>query len=278
MSDATTPKQGDHVFNAIDSAIMRPFETIRSLRSPVIDGQQFIYTFLLHSYSLAKQLAEMPVHAASRKYVASAGDEHEALRLIGALRGRFPSLARVSAALLREIHVQNSDLYGDAAARFETEALRALQQALEIAVAPANTPPAPMTPEPRPGIAFQQMLNAAYDPAAALAVIADSVSSESSAVQSRFHGVIVALAETLDRPGMWRDPYTAFHEERPSTTGSIVNGIGDALRQLESLKSPGVTFSNWIKDEIANHARSAQAEADYGSMLHLVYARLQQIH
>ena len=40
---------------------MRPFETMRSLRSPIIDGQHFVHDYLMHSYSMAKQIAEGPL-------------------------------------------------------------------------------------------------------------------------------------------------------------------------------------------------------------------------
>jgi hypothetical protein len=52
---AATPKQGDHVFNPVETPIIRPFETIRSLRSTFVDGEHFIHDYLLHSYSMAKR-------------------------------------------------------------------------------------------------------------------------------------------------------------------------------------------------------------------------------
>lgn len=57
MSATATPKQGDHVFNAVDTALMRPFETVKSLRSPIIQGQHFVHDYLLQSYSMATQIA-----------------------------------------------------------------------------------------------------------------------------------------------------------------------------------------------------------------------------
>jgi hypothetical protein len=57
VSATATPKQGDHVFNAVDTALMRPFETVKSLRSPIIQGQHFVHDYLLQSYSMATQIA-----------------------------------------------------------------------------------------------------------------------------------------------------------------------------------------------------------------------------
>ena len=76
MSATATPKQGDHVFNAVDTALMGPFETVKLFRSPIIEGQHFVYDYLLHSYSMAKQIAEAPILAAGRKLESEIGRAH----------------------------------------------------------------------------------------------------------------------------------------------------------------------------------------------------------
>src|SRR5438309_2125078 len=157
MSASATPKQGDHVFNAVEIAIMRPFESIRALRSALVDGEHFLHDYLLHSYSMARNMADAPILVAARNLVALAGAEEDSLREISALRSRYPALARVSSQLLREIHLQNSNQFGAASRRFEFEFLREVQQSLETAVAPAAAKP-PATLTPSPGIASQQML------------------------------------------------------------------------------------------------------------------------
>lgn len=271
------PRQGDHVFNSLETAVMRPFDVIASLQSPHVSGQYFIYDYLLHSYSLAKQTAESPALTAARRFAATASGHESAQRLLASLRSRYPSLTRVSGAMLQTIHTQNAEQFGAAVTRFELEFLTALYQALEKTMA-ANGPKAPGF-APNPGIAYQQMLDSAYDPAAALAVIASSAAREDPAVQGQFHGVVVAIADTLDRPGMWKDPYLNYRGGAASATGGAVQAIGDALLQLDSLKAPGVTFTVWARDEIANHARasSPKTESDFGAMLSLLYRHLQQM-
>ncbi|MBI4909056.1 MAG: hypothetical protein HY820_35875 [Acidobacteria bacterium] len=131
-----TPKQGDHVFNAIETAILGPVETIRGLRSAIVDGQHFLHDYLLISYSLARRIADSPALVAARKYVASGGAEEDAVREIAALRTRRPKLARITPALLRDMHQRNATQFGAAAERFELEALSTVIQALEAAIAP----------------------------------------------------------------------------------------------------------------------------------------------
>jgi hypothetical protein len=82
MSSGTTPKQGDHVFNDLEQAFIRPFETIRALQSPHVFGQNFLYDYLLHPYSLLKQAAETHALAEARTIAASQGAEEDALRSI----------------------------------------------------------------------------------------------------------------------------------------------------------------------------------------------------
>jgi hypothetical protein len=45
---------------------------------------------------------------------------------------------------------------------------------------------------------------------------------------------------------------------------------------MDFIKAPGVTFTQWMRDEIAQKARLPDADSDYGAMLHLVHGRLQQ--
>ena len=140
MSATATPKQGDHVFNAGDTALMLPFETVKSLRSPIIEGQHFVHDYLLQSYSMARQIAEVAILVAARNLVASAGAEEDALRELLNLRPRYPALVRINSVVLRVVHQRNSDRFGAAAARYEFEVLSSIQQALETAVAPVIAP------------------------------------------------------------------------------------------------------------------------------------------
>jgi hypothetical protein len=275
VSATATPKQGDHVFNAVDTAVMRPFETVKLFGSPII--QHFVYDYLLHSYSMAKQIAEAPILAAGRTLVASVGAEEDSLRELLKLRPRYPALARINSTVLRDVHQRNSSRFGDAAARYEYEVLRAIQQALEAAVAPATAQPRHSSTPASPGIAFQQMLDAAYDPAAALVVITNSASRETTAIQGTFHTPIAGMVDTLDRPIMWRDPFANFREERSTATGRIITTIRDVLTRMNQLKAQSVILGKWIREEIAQKTQPAQTDGLFGSMLHLVHERLQQM-
>ena len=275
MSASAVPKQGDHVFNAIETAVLRPFATLQAMRSPTIPGQHFVHDFLLHSYSFARRVADEPVFAAGRNLIATAGAEEEALREFTHLRPRYPLLARVNAGTLRAIHQRNSTRFGEAAARFEVEVLRAIQQTLEIAVAP--TPAGRPAATANPGIAFQQMLAAAYDPAAALVVLTNSVTSETPAVQAVFHSLLAAVADTFDQPMRWREPFTVFRADRPSATAETINTILQVLTRMDLLKAQSVIVGTSIQREISQKARSPQTDEAFGSMLHLIHSRLQQL-
>jgi len=276
MSTAVT-KQGDHIFNFLETPILRPFDTIKSLRSAYVDGEHFVQDYLLHSYSLTRQVAEKPVLVEARKYSASAGAEEDALRELAALRPKYPSLARLNAALLREIHLRNSDEFGDAATRYEIELLSAVGEALEAAFAAPAAPAGRPVRTASPGIAYQQMFNAAYDPAAALVVIVTSMARETASAQGVFHPLIAAIAETLDRPGMWREAYAGYREDRHTKTGEIITSIREVLTSLEVLKAQGVMMGTYVKNELAQKSRAQQGQDDYGAMLHLIHTWLQQM-
>jgi hypothetical protein len=245
------------------------------MRSPSVLGQHFVNDFLLHSYSFARQIADEPIFAAGRNLIATAGAEEDALREFSRLRPRYPFLARVTAATLRAIHERNSTRFGEAAARFEVEVLRAIQQALETAVMPNTVPRLSATANP--GIAFQQMLAAAYDPAAALVVLTNCVTSETPAFQPTFHPLLVAVADTFDQPMRWREPFSAFRADRPSATVQTVNTILQVLTRMDLLKAQSVIIGTSIQREIAQKTRSPQTDAAFGSMLHLIHSRLQQL-
>ena len=281
MSASATPKQGDHVFNAVETAILAPFETIRSLRSPLVDGQHFLYDYLLHSYSIAKNIADAFTGLAARSLSASAGAEQDALREMGKLSGQHVALRRVDAQRLREIHLQNASDFGSAARRFEVELLKTVQQALQVAVAPRA--PRARLPDTIPGIACQQMLAAAYDPGSALIVVMDRMCGEPVPAQSLFHPVIVGIVQTLDRPAMWMTPYQNFKEPRetagrePRPTIAAIRKIREVLARVEAFKAQSSVFAALLKNEIAHKGRSAGAEETFGAMLHLLHARVSQM-
>jgi hypothetical protein len=275
MSASATPKQGDHVFNAVETAIPAPFETIRSLRSGFADGQHFLHDYLLHSYSIAKNIADAFTTLAARSLSASAGAEQDALRDIGKLCAPYPALRRVNAGMLRDIHLRNASQFGAAARRFEVEFLRTVQQALEAAVAPRGARASAQTASP--GIACQQMLAAAYDPGSALVVVVDRMSGEATPAQSAFHPVIVGIAQTLDRPAMWKSPFDAFRESRATATGAVIGKIRDVLARIEAFKAQSSVFAALVKNEIAQKGRAPSADDTFGAMVHLLHARLQQM-
>jgi hypothetical protein len=276
MSASAAPKQGDHVFNAVDAAVLHPYETMFSLRTALVDGQQFVHDYLLHSYSFVRDIARNHVLVAARKYVATAGNEQDAVRELIRLASRHPVLRNITPGLLRDVHTRNAERFGDAAAEYEIESLLAVRQALERAVAPADAPPAARITH-GPGLAFQHLLDNAYDPAAALSVIICSMAFEQPGVQSNFHSVIVGIAETLNRPGAWKEPYAGFRESRRTNTGETITNIGNALLRMDGLKGQSVILAKWINDEIAQKARTAGADAIFGSMIPLLHTRLQQM-
>jgi hypothetical protein len=275
MSASATPKQGDHVFNAVETAILAPFETIRSLRSGFCDGQHFLHDYLLHSYSIARNIADAFTSLAARSLSASAGAEEDALREIRKLWAQYPALRRVDAQLLRDIHLQNASHFGAAVRRFEVELLKTVQQALESAVAPRAAQAAGQTPSP--GIACQQMLASAYDPGSALIVVVDRMSGEATPAQSAFYPVIVGIAQTLDRPAMWSSPFDAFRESRATATGAVIGKIREVLARIEAFKAQSSVFAALVKNEIAQKGRAPGADDTFGAMVHLVHARLQQM-
>ena len=278
MSAGATPKQGDHVFNAVTEAILHPFETIRSLPSPDVDGGHFLHSYLLHTYSVVKQAVENHELDMARQLVATAGADQDALKELSRLRNQYPAFAQVTSDRLRQIHTSNSTQFGAAAKRYEVEFLKAIMESLQAAVAPDQAGPRhPRTASP--GIAYQQLIDAAYDPAAALVVVASNVARESIPGQRAFDAVIVSLAETFDQPARWDDPFTTFAENRPTNTGKIIVLIRNVRLQLKYMKTPGFSLERWIAAEIAKTTQGAppRIASECGAILHLLHQQLQRM-
>lgn len=278
MATSGAPRQGDHVFNDLSLAFLRPFEILQSLSSSHLDGRHFLNDYLLHAHSFARLMAEAPPLTQARTLAASAGDEDNALSEIARLRARNPALARINAAYLRTIHEQNSTSFGSAGHRYDVEVLTAIQQALEAAIAPANRP-AGAARTASAGIACQQMIAAAYDPAAALVVVTASASQEPASSQANFHRTIVAIADSLDKPATWKEPYENFWQNRhsPSPASQKLESILAVFRCTDGLKSQSSAFTGLIANEIRHKATTPGAAEDYSAMLHLLHMRLQQV-
>jgi len=160
MAPNSNPKQGDHVFNEVAFVIMRPFETIRTLGSAFVQGKHFLYDYILHSYSWAKQIADAPALATARQLTASADADADALRVLNQLKFKYPALARTTPSVLRDAHSANAVKFGTASRRFERELLATIQLSLEATMATAAARAAGSRAATL-GIVGQQMLSAA---------------------------------------------------------------------------------------------------------------------
>jgi hypothetical protein len=278
MAAPVGPRQGDHVFNDIETAILRPFEAISAMPWSFGGGRQFLARYLLHTYEMARDLAGRAVHRNARTLSAPANAGADAVRELGRLVRQYPELRNLSAGVLLGIHTRNSTAFGDASRRFEWVVLKEIQEAIEKALDPQYQSPSRVQ---TPGLALQAMLNAAYDPAAALVVLTGSMSRETSHLQGALIPLILEVFQTLEQPGSWREPFRKFHQGRPNptATGRIAGAIWDGLLGLDSLKMPGTLFSKSIRDEIAAGPQvlAQQTTAQYGEMLHLLHQYLQRI-
>ncbi len=274
MASFSAPKQGDHVFNDVATAILSPFEIIGSANLSRGTGRDFIQRYLLHTHNLAKELADRAVLRTMRRFSASEGGQDDALRELGKLAGRYPRLASLNPGVLHGIHVKNSTAFGAATRRYEVALLTELRQSIEATLAGRRS-----TSPRNSGIAFQQMLDAAYDPAAALVAITLSMYNETTQLQGAFLPVILDLVEALDRPGLWKEPYKNFRESKTTATGALIHEIGLAQLNLDSMKAPGSLFTSNLSDEIAAGPRfqPQQTQSEYGEMLHKLHQHLQRL-
>jgi hypothetical protein len=103
------------------------------------------------------------------------------------------------------------------------------------------------------------------------------MSGEAAPAQSVFHAVIVGMAQTLDRPAMWKSPFEAFRESRTTATGAAIGKIREVLGRIEAFKAQSSVFAALVKNEIAQKRRSPGADETFSAMLHLLHARLQQM-
>src|SRR3954464_14831551 len=107
------PRQGDHVFNDVSTALSKPFDTVKAFHSPHVDGQEFLYTNLLFTYSLVRQASVEPALLSARELVATA-DMERTSRALDPLRSRYPDVAAVNPNLLRNLHALNAKRFGAA--------------------------------------------------------------------------------------------------------------------------------------------------------------------
>lgn len=267
MGGSHTPKQGDHVFNAVNDVLMLPFESLSGLQvPPPADGSRFVQIYLLHSADRIRRIADNEGLSAARKLSASQGAEEDALRVLAGLSDRRPALRRVNPGLLRKVHLENASQFGSAALRYELEVLGAVRSSIEGLLGGAAAPAGLGT---KAGLAFQELLNHAYDPGSALVMIAKTMQNENPGVQGTFLGLIESIADKLERPAMWRDPFIAFSEAntRQSETARIVEIIAEGLRQLQYLKVPGFSLDSSIREEIKQIARGLPLPPNEASAL-----------
>ena len=281
MPPTDEPRQGDHVFNDVAIAVTRPFEIIKAMRSADADGQHFVHEHLLCTYSFLRRATYTPEFRAAREFSATGGME-STLRVLAEIRERFPRAASVTGAQLRALHDRNSAEFGAAATRFEIAFLRTVSRCLETLLRSGDTPTASHAGT-NPGIVYQQMFDDAYDPAAALRVVADSRLRETPNSRGVIDRWIGGVVETLTTPPLWREPYRAlpaYGKTLPSTAAErIIHTIGSALLRLDSAKTRGLSLTMTMTNELLSNGRqrSADLERKFGALLSLIHQRLQQV-
>lgn len=263
MSDTTTtPKQGDHVFNDLSTAIVRPFETIKSLP----EGRMFVFEHLVKFDDSMRELSERPDLQESRKYSAMDGDEQDAFQRPPA---QFQSLSRVE---LQALHDANAAAFGAAAARYELATLEVVYSLVEQAISPGNAS------LPNCGNAFQQMFQSSYDPASALVLILARTKREAVPKQSPCYNVAFQVMQSLQRPANWSAPY-ANAVDTSSATGKLIDGIGSSMRKLESMRMLGMSMTERMRIEMSPYLKESAAKrgGELSRTLHALHGKIQKL-
>lgn len=262
MSDNSTPKQGDHVFNDLSTAIVRPFETIKSLP----EGRMFIFEHLVKFDDSMRELSERADLQESRKFTAMDGDEQDAFQRPPA---QFQSLSRTE---LQTLHNANAAAFGEAASRYELATLEVVYSLVEQAIAPG-------TPQlPNCGNAFQQMFQSAYDPAAALVLILSRTKREAPPKQTPCYNVAFQVMQSLQRPANWGLPY-ANPTDTSTATGRMIDGIGSSMRKLESMRMLGMSMTERMRIEMSPYLRetASKRSGELSRTLHALHGRIQKL-
>ena len=277
MAATADPQQGDHLFNDLGTAVLRPFLRIRDLCSPEANGEDFLNTHLLHTFSMAHGIAHAKTLVAARTLVAT-GTVDEADRALTSLRTRFPALKPITARALRAVHDRNAEQFGNAAQRFEMTFTVAIRNAVQAAIAGRALQPRSRE-DANASMAFQRLVGSAYDPAAALRLLVARLATEAASSQGALQNFIVRAAEAIDRPTFWRNPFLDLQAKDPAASIRTITSVKDKLLDLYALNSRGMNFSLVVQTEIEQVAAEATPEvrATYDGMLYLLHRRVQQL-
>lgn len=276
------PKQGDHVFNDLETAIVAPVETITSFQGDTVNGQHFLDDYLLHTKCMFQKLAGDELWRSSRSYTASDGDEEDVLKELRKLQPKMPSLPRLEPVLLREIHDDNANRFGERRERYEYDFFNCLQ---DLLTGVANGDAAGPAPRSMLGahIAFQRMVDRAYDPAAALVVVTKRSLMDDSIGQGVTQRLISSLAQAAmaNDPTQWTHPFELFPLSKAGETKRVADGMHATLEHRRQINVQGQTVLRVMCAELATKENpritpGERREAS-GYMLHLVNQRLRQM-
>jgi hypothetical protein len=279
-------KQGDHVFNDLQTAIERPIHSIRSATNAGVDGHHFLIDYLPHGADLARRILRDPIWLAVRQYVAAPGQEQDGLNRLNRVATNRGFVARVTYQKLVHAHLENAERFGQAANRFEFEFLSAMVHALTVAIKrpdSSNNSNLIFNERASPIIAFQSMVNAAFDPAAAMIVLIDRADKENALGQGSILNLIEAIWGTIDpnRPALWADAWNQFRETRPQPVVKLVNDVRSALNGFSALKVAGQSEILQTLSEAASGRKSGvkpdEWTAHYAYMIAASTTRVEQL-
>lgn len=274
-------KQGDHVFNDLEGAILAPFETLAQLRSEELQGEDFVNDYLLHAKTLAKNLAEDEFWLATRSIVATSHDEDDVIKELRKLQLQFPSIPVINNEVMNSTHLANAREFGEASEEYERDFLIAMR---EMLTAVATDAPSDLTPVLTAHIAFQKIVNTAYDPAAAMVAIAKQAMLEDLLDEPATLDLIAALGQIIVRPNphQWHAPYEVYRLHKTSHTQKLAQSIHQTLQRRDLLSMHGQNLLRVVRSEMTEKdvvgISAEDRKKQYGYMLHLVNQRIMQMH
>ncbi len=221
MADRLTgsgTKQGDHVFNDLRTAIERPIDSMREARVEGLDGEHFLTDFLPYGVDLAKRILRDPIWQTVRQFTATPGEEPQALLRLSRVAANRPVLAGITKEKLVSIHSENAGRFGAETHRFESEFLTAMRHALAVATEHPDTPNNAnlIFGTDSPTMAFQSLVDTAFDPAAALVIVIAHADRLTVLGQSSGLTFLESVWGTIDpwRPALWTETWNQFRGTR----------------------------------------------------------------
>lgn len=235
----STPKQGDHVFNDLESGILRPFRVVSSIGCGNAPGHPALSDYMHVGIDDAKRLFRRAAYTDARRLVSHPSVEADILKVLNPRRRQY-GRAELTLQKLRDTHHRNASQFGSRLQEYTEAAIDCFLAVLTAAIdKKTHTPGISAVKSTTVSLRGCALVHASFDPATALVLLVSTGYAEKQQALDKVLVLADKLADSIvhERPMEWSPVVRQHGLDQTTGAGRAATTMAemwDFFRELEA--------------------------------------------